>query len=71
MLDPEPNAVWVSTDLNIDIHINPKEVPKTFDDLMDFSDSLNEFLVQNGAQWARYILFNETKNPVCDIGCNF
>lgn len=71
ILDPQPNSVWVATDINVDIPMKPGSVPKTFDDLMDFSDCLNEFLVQNGAQWARYILFNETGNPVCDIGCNF
>ena len=71
MLDPEPNCVWVSSDINVDIHMKPGAVPKTQDELIHFSDCLNVFLAQNGAQWARYVLFDENAKPAIELDCEF
>jgi hypothetical protein len=71
LLKPLPSAVWVSTNIPVDIQIAPGKVPKTFDDLMHFSDRLNAFLIKKGAQWVRYTLFDEHAQPMASLDCDF
>ena len=71
ILPPEPNALWVSTNIPVDIQIAPGKVPKTFDELMHFSECLNDFFIEKGAQWAKYTLFDEHAQPVASLDCDF
>jgi len=69
--EPLPNAVWVVTDIPVGMQMKPGSVPKTYEDLMHFSDCLNAFLIKEGAQWAKYILLDENAKPVAGLDCDF
>jgi hypothetical protein len=70
-LTPKPNSVWVSCDVDIDIHIEPGSVPNDSDQLFDFSDYLNDFLVREGGTWANYVLFDNKGIPVTSLEYEF
>jgi hypothetical protein len=61
-LTANPNALWVVTDVQVDIKIAPGSVPKTFEDLGEFSCATNSFLIENDATYANYILFDSEGN---------
>lgn len=71
ILHPEPNSLWISTNVPVNIEIAPGKVPKTFDDLMHFSDCLNAFLIKENALWVRYTLFDEHAQPMASLDCDF
>jgi len=64
---PEPNAVWVSSDIDVEIHIKPGSVPKTLEDLEHFASAMNEYLIPRGAAWSKFVLFDETCSPVVSL----
>ena len=70
-LKPEPNSVWVITDLNVAMSFKPGSVPKTSDELLNFSECLNEFLISHDAQYANYILFGDDAKPIASLECEF
>jgi hypothetical protein len=67
----DPNAVWVATDLDIDIAIQPGSVPKDLDSLYEFSQCMNEFLIKQGSAWANFILFDSDGNEQCSLRYDF
>ena len=70
-LIPEPNSVWVSCNLDIEIKIDPGSVPKDAEELMAFSECMNEFIVKHGAAWANYVIFDEDGSPVASLEYEF
>jgi len=70
-LDPLPGAVWVASDVNLDISIKPGSVPKTYEELVDFSEAINHHFVLHGAAWARYLLFDEKAKPIVELKYEF
>jgi len=67
----EPNSVWVSSDIDIDIEIRPGSVPRNTEELADFADNVRPALVAEGASWARYILFDENGDPSIEFDETF
>ena len=61
-LTADPNALWVITDVQVDLNFYPGSVPKTFEDLENLSRGCNSFLIENDANYANYILFDSEGN---------
>jgi len=70
-LTPKPNSVWVSCDVDIDIQMQPGSVPVEPDELFDFSQCMNAFIIGKGATWANYVLFDNEGKPVTSLEYEF
>ena len=69
---PLPNALWVATDVDVDIPApEPDSVPTNVDQLIDFSEYLNPHLTARGATWAKYVLFDNQAKPVAAFEYEF
>jgi hypothetical protein len=71
ILKGDPNAVWVVSDLNVNIAIQPGFIPKTPEELFDFSQCLNEFLILKGGTWSNFILFDSEGDEQCSLRYDF
>jgi hypothetical protein len=56
---PEPNAIWVATDVDCDIEFKPGSVPKTAQQLVEFADKFNQFVVDKKGSWVTYAWFDD------------
>jgi hypothetical protein len=71
ILEPEPNAIRIVTDVDVDIFIAEGNVPTTYDELAAFAAYSNPFFIANDATYVTYTLYDSGGKEECALEYEF
>ena len=64
-------TLWIVSDVDVEIEMTGTDIPKTLEELARMAFTVNAWLQEQGASWARYFLFLGEDKPWDELSFSF